>query len=124
MARRRILKLMAVASRGSVQVLLHGWALVKLYFWFRSQVGGALAAVVGLPRLGEPESGLSDAPASGQSARVVAGLNFLTVHGMRDFRYRSASDFDARWSTRSFDLEKLGAVDLFLAFPGCRGSPM
>ena len=42
----------------------------------------------------------------------------LTVHNVRDFDYRSETDYTQRWETRTFDLDKLKGVDLFLSFWG------
>lgn len=39
----------------------------------------------------------------------------LTIENVRNFSYRSESDYDARWETRSFDLSKLRSLDLFLS---------
>lgn len=39
----------------------------------------------------------------------------LTIENVRDFSYRSENDYDVRWETRSFDLSKLRALDLFLS---------
>ena len=40
----------------------------------------------------------------------------LTVYNVRNFRYRSTSDFDVRWETREYDLNKLQGLDLFLSY--------
>lgn len=37
-----------------------------------------------------------------------------TVHGVRDFTYRSRDDFDARWEDRDYDLRDVRAVDLLV----------
>jgi Domain of unknown function (DUF4105) len=42
----------------------------------------------------------------------------LTVHNVRDFTYRSETDFDERWETRTYDLSTLTGVDLFLSYWG------
>ncbi len=42
----------------------------------------------------------------------------VTVHGVRNFRYRSESDFDARWESRSYDLAKLRTLDLVMSYWG------
>jgi hypothetical protein len=48
---------------------------------------------------------------------TVAGSR-LTVRDVRDFDYRSETDFDARWETREYDLSRLCGVDLFVSHWG------
>lgn len=42
--------------------------------------------------------------------------DLVTVENVRSFRYRSESDFDERWETRTYDLSKLTGVDMFLSY--------
>lgn len=42
----------------------------------------------------------------------------VVVHGVRDFRYRSEEDFDVVWEDRSYDLDRLRTLDLFMSFWG------
>jgi len=42
----------------------------------------------------------------------------VTVRGVRNFRYRSESDFDQRWEERSYDLSKLRTLDLVMSYWG------
>jgi len=44
--------------------------------------------------------------------------NRLTIHNLRNFDYRSETDYTPRWETRTFDLDKLQGADLFLSFWG------
>jgi hypothetical protein len=48
---------------------------------------------------------------------AVAGSR-LTVGNLRNFDYRSETDFTPRWETRTYDLDRLCGVDLFLCFWG------
>jgi hypothetical protein len=43
---------------------------------------------------------------------------FVTIQNVRNFKYRSESDYDQRWETRTYNLEQIKGVDLFLAFWG------
>jgi hypothetical protein len=42
----------------------------------------------------------------------------LIVHGVRNFTYRSETDYDERWEDRTYDLSKLDGLDLFMAYWG------
>lgn len=42
----------------------------------------------------------------------------LTVHNVRDFRYRSATDYDPAWETRHYDLSKLRTLDIYFSYWG------
>jgi hypothetical protein len=42
----------------------------------------------------------------------------VTVRGVRNFDYRSESDFDARWEDRSYDLAALRSLDLLMSYWG------
>jgi hypothetical protein len=42
----------------------------------------------------------------------------VTIENVRNFKYRSESDFDQRWETRTYNLDRIRGVDLFLSFWG------
>jgi hypothetical protein len=42
----------------------------------------------------------------------------LTVHNIRNFDYRSETDFTEHWDTRTYDLDSLVGFDMFLSFWG------
>ncbi len=44
--------------------------------------------------------------------------NKVTVHNVRNFEYRTETDYTERWETRTLDLELLTGVDFLIAFWG------
>ena len=40
----------------------------------------------------------------------------ITIHGVRNFAYRTETDFTPRWETRTYDLSKLDSVDLIAVY--------
>jgi len=57
-------------------------------------------------------------PDVAQPATAVVQGSRLTFHNVRDFDYRSETDFSERWETRSYDLDQLVGADVFLCFWG------
>jgi hypothetical protein len=47
--------------------------------------------------------------------------NRVTLHNVRNFNWRSDQDYDARWETRSYDLDQLSSADLVLSSWGVPG---
>lgn len=50
--------------------------------------------------------------------RAEISGNLVTIHNLRDFDYRSETDMTPRWDTRTYDLDRLLGVDMFLSFWG------
>ena len=46
---------------------------------------------------------------------TIAG-NFVTIHNIRNFTYRTETDFDVHYYDKTFDLDKLDSVDLITVY--------
>ena len=60
-------------------------------------------------------------PQVARPARAYIDGDRITVENVRNFHYRSNSDFTEQWETRVYDLRELDGVDMFLSY---WGSPM
>jgi hypothetical protein len=66
-----------------------------------------------------PPSNARDwSPDVAHTARATFEGPKVTVQNVRNFKYRSESDYDQRWERRSYDLDRIRGVDLFLSFWG------
>jgi len=57
-------------------------------------------------------------PDVAHTARATFDGSRVTIENVRNFNYRSESDYDQRWETRTYDLDRIRGVDLFLSFWG------
>lgn len=53
-----------------------------------------------------------------RSAWAERDGDIVTIHNVRNFSYRSETDYTPRWETRTYDLRRVLGVDLFLTFWG------
>ncbi len=53
-----------------------------------------------------------------RTARATFNGSRVTIDNLRNFNYRSETDYDQRWETRTYDLDRIKGVDLFLSFWG------
>ncbi|NPC82180.1 DUF4105 domain-containing protein, partial [Pyxidicoccus fallax] len=81
------------------------------------------AAVAGWMRTVEPSGQRDWAPDLARAARADVDGTRVTIHDVRDFRYRSTSDWDAAWYTATYDTRELtGAWFIVEPFSGVWGA--
>jgi len=57
-------------------------------------------------------------PDVARPTRAIFDGPFVTIQNVRNFKYRSESDYDQRWETRTYNLDHIKGVDLFLSLWG------
>ena len=100
------------AAMAAVLVLVHPlWRALAIV------VAGVLVLGVLWARV-EPRNDRDWLPDVARVATAEIDGDRLTIHNVRDFAYRSETDYDERWETRTYDLSKLAGADLFLSYWG------
>jgi hypothetical protein len=56
------------------------------------------------------------APEYARPARATINGDLITIHDIRNFDYRTETDFTPRYYTKSFDLKKLDSVDMIASY--------
>jgi hypothetical protein len=98
-----------LALAAMVCLVLRRWRVVALYVVCFAAVFGWWAAL-------QPSN---DRVWADDVARTASGTvegNRLVVRNVRNFFWRSDTDFDARWETRSYDLDTLTGLDLIMSY--------
>lgn len=57
-------------------------------------------------------------PDVARAARATFEGSRVTIKNVRNFKYRSETDYDEHWETRTYDLDRVRGIDLFLSFWG------
>jgi hypothetical protein len=98
-----------------------------LHFGWRPRVRGAGAAtmllllVVGWWFSLAPSNDREWLPDVAQLPRATIDGDRLTIENFRNFHYRTETDYDATWETRSWDLSRLRGMDMYLVTWGAPG---
>jgi hypothetical protein len=97
--------------------------VVALYVRRPLRRGVRLALVLSLPValvyvLTQPSNEREWQPDVAVAATVDVDGERVTVTGVRNFRYKSESDFEPRWEVRSYDLGRLRSLDLLMSYWG------
>jgi hypothetical protein len=78
----------------------------------------ALAAVVAWWLAIPPSNDRDWSPDVSRLPRAAIAGNRVTIENVRNFDYRTETEYTERWETRTYDLDHLRGVDLFLSFWG------
>jgi hypothetical protein len=66
-----------------------------------------------------PPSNTRDwSPDVARPARPVFRGSLVTIENVRNFKYRFENDYDRHWETRTYDLDRIRGVDLFMSYWG------
>jgi hypothetical protein len=102
-------------------VLGLGLALALRPTWRGIAAALALVAVVAGWWLAIPARNDRDWQADvARPARATFDGSRVTIENVRNFTYRSETDFDAVWETRTHDLDQITGLDLFISYWGPR----
>ena len=114
------------ASRPLAAALALGFALVSIGTFavlrprWRGLAGFALVFAVLLAWWFsiEPRNDRTWEASVARPPRASVDGDIVRLENVRNFHYRSETDFDEVWETRSYDLSKLVGVDMFLSYWG------
>lgn len=88
-------------------------------FWRSYAISAGVFVVVLLWWLSIPPSNSRDwQPDVARLSTVEFSGSKATIHNVRNFLYRSETDFTPRWETRIYDLDQVVGLDLFLSYWG------
>ena len=110
-----------LAGSLAILCLIVGWGALWRLHPASLAIGGAAAtvAVVAAWWLSIPPSNDRDwQPDVARPATASFDGSRVTVTNVRDFVWRSDTDFDQRWDTRTYDLDQVTGVDLFISYWG------
>ena len=104
--------------------IVYGLAMLALFILVRNRWRGmALVAVCFAVVLAwwlalKPRQDRDWKPEVAELGSAVIEGDRVTVHKVRNFDYRTETDFTPHYETRSYDLQKLRGVDLFVTYWG------
>ena len=90
--------------------------LVRPFFRTVLLVLGALLLVLGWWSQIPARSDRDWSPDVAQLPRATVTGSRVTIEHVRNFEYRTETDYAERWETRSHDFDHLRGVDMFLSF--------
>jgi len=106
--------LAAVYALGTLAVLL----VVRPFRWALGIWGMALVVILFWWSAIRPSNNRDWQPDVARLAFVEIRGDLLTFHNLRNFDYRTATEFTPRYEDRTYDLSTLRGLDLFMAYWG------
>jgi hypothetical protein len=108
-----------LAGASLVLALVTAGCLATSKRWFASAAYAVLLAVVlGWWTTITPSNDRDWTPDVARSVTATIEGDRLTVNNVRNFTWRSDTDFDQRWEQRSYSLSQVGNVDMNLSYWG------
>ena len=84
-------------------------------------IGAALVPLIGVVVWWtgiEPSNDRTWAPELAETLTADINGSQVTLHNIRNFTWRSETDYDPRWESRSYDLDTLSSLDVTLSYWG------
>lgn len=107
--------LLALAVLSSVAfLLLRVRPFLRACLWALAPWAGVLCWWLSIP----PRNDRDWQPDVARTPTATVDGSRLTVRDVRDFDYRSETDFDERWVVREYDLDRVAGLDLFVCHWG------
>jgi Domain of unknown function (DUF4105) len=95
-----------------------GWFFMRPRRWARVAVGLGFLGVTGWWMTIPPRQDRNWKPEVAVLADAVIDGERVTIHQLRNFDYRTETDFTPRYDTRRYDLTQLRGLDLFVNYWG------
>jgi hypothetical protein len=108
----------------TLAAVLWGAAAIGILMWLRPFPWAVALVLVGFGVLGlwwgtiRPSNDRDWAPEYAHPPWGELEGSRLTLHDVRNFEYRTETDFTPRWETRTYDLSKITGLDIFLSYWG------
>jgi hypothetical protein len=84
--------------------------------WLAVALPAAAACIWWFSR--KPSNNRNWQPDVAQTAWATQEGDKLTIHNLRNCVYRTETDYDARWETRTLDLSRISGIDIFITYWG------
>jgi hypothetical protein len=97
-------------------VLIAGYAIPRWRWWALGACAALFVLLVASWNAIEPSNARNWQPENAVLAYATIDGNRVTLHNIRNFDYRTETDFTPAYYDRTFDLRQLEAVDLFAVY--------